>query len=83
MKVLVVNTVNFDRNGITSVIMNYYRQMNKDNLQIDFVVTSKINADYRKEIEKNNSRIYCINRPKNFHVLIYMRKLYNLIKKSI
>lgn len=82
MKVLVVNTVDFSANGITSVIMNYYRNLNKEDVQMDFVVTSEINIDYRYEIEKNNSTIYYIKRPKNWHVLIYMYKLYNVIKRN-
>lgn len=82
MKVLIVNTVNFGGNGITSVIMNYYRKMNKEGLQIDFIVTSEINMEYRREIEKNNSRIYYIKRPKNLRVFMYMRELYKLIKKN-
>lgn len=80
MKVLVVNTVRFRMNGITSVIMNYYRSMDKSDMNIDFVVINKISSSYRQELEANRSKIYYLPRKKN--PLIYMWKLYKIIKSN-
>lgn len=80
MKVLVINTVRFRLNGITSVIMNYYRKMDKSDMKIDFVVINEISEEYRTELERNNSNIYYIPRKKN--PLKYMISLYKLIKKN-
>ena len=40
-KVLIVITTDFvPYGGLTTVMMNYYRVMNKENLQIDFASTN-------------------------------------------
>lgn len=65
MKLLIISTVRFRLNGITSVILNYYRNMKKNDMQIDFVVINEISDDYRKELEGNGSRIFQIDRKKN------------------
>lgn len=80
MKVLVVNTVRFRMNGITSVIMNYYRKMDKTDMNIDFVVINKISSNYRQELESNHSKIHYLPRKKN--PLTYALKLYKIIKSN-
>lgn len=65
MKLLIISTVRFRLNGITSVILNYYRNMKKEDMQIDFVVINEISDTYRKELEGNGSRIFQIDRKKN------------------
>lgn len=80
MKVLIINTVRFRLNGMTSVIMNYYRNIEKSDMQIDFVVPNVISDEYRAELEGNGSRIYQIPRKKN--PLKYMQRLRALIRKN-
>lgn len=80
MKVLIINTVRFRLNGITSVIMNYYRNMDKQDMQTDFVVVNEISQEYRRELEADGSRIYRLTRKKN--PLSYMLGLYRLMKKN-
>ena len=80
MKVLIINTVRFRLNGITSVIMNYYRQMDKEGIQIDFAVVNEICDEYRAELEGNRSRIFNIGPKKN--VFKYTANLNGLIKKE-
>ena len=80
MKVLIITTVRFRFNGITSVIMNYYRNMDKTDMTMDFVVPNEISNEYREEIENNNSRIYKINRKGN--IPEYMMELYQLMKNN-
>ena len=54
MKVLIINTVEFSRlNGMTSVIMNYYRNMDKSNIQMDLLVINEIEQAYSDEFKKN------------------------------
>lgn len=78
MRILIVSTVPFNFNGIASVIMNYYRSMNKKELQFDFVVVDEITDEFKNEIERNSSRIFCLSRGKN--PIKYMRCLYKIIK---
>lgn len=80
MKVLIVSTVRFRLNGVTSVILNYYRNMDKADMQIDFVVHNEISDEYRQELEGNGSRVFRLPRKKN--PLVYMWKLYRLLKKG-
>ena len=76
MKVLIVNTVRFRLNGITSVIMNYYRKMDKSNMEIDFVVINDISEEYREELQSNSSRIFYLSRKSN--PIKYMFHLKNI-----
>lgn len=58
-KVLVVITTAFVRvGGLTSVMMNYYRSLDKTDLQIDFASTNAIEKDLEEEISICNSKYY-------------------------
>lgn len=80
IKLLIINTVHFGLNGVTSVIMNYYRNMDKSNMKIDFIVINKISDEYRIELESNGSKIYQLPRKRN--ILKYQLELYKIIKKN-
>ncbi len=80
MKVLIVNTVRFRLNGITSVIMNYYRNMDRTATSIDFVVKNEISEEYRAELEGNGAAVYYI--PRNSNPLRYMWQLYRVCKEG-
>lgn len=80
MKVLVVSTVRFRLNGITSVILNYYRNLNKEDMKIDFVVPNEISEDYKKELNSNGSVVYHIPRKKK--PFAYQKKLYQILKQN-
>lgn len=73
MRVLVVSTVRFRFNGITSVILNYYRNMDKADMQIDFVVPNEVSDDYKAEFKANHSVCYQLNRKGN--IIQYFYKL--------
>jgi glycosyltransferase involved in cell wall biosynthesis len=79
IKVLIISTTNFDLDGITNVIMNYYRFMDKSNMQIDFVVPNDVEDSLKKEIQSNGSYLFKIE-GRTTNVLSYILKLYNLIK---
>ena len=57
MKVLVINTVSFRLNGVTSVIMNYYRNMDRTDMQTDFVVINEISDEFRAALEGNGATV--------------------------
>lgn len=80
MKVLVVNTVSFRFNGITSVIMNYYRSMDKSDVQIDFVTNRVITEQFEKELLESGARVFKATRDKN--PLKYMYTLYKILRKG-
>lgn len=80
MRVLVISTVRLRLNGITSVIMNYYRKMNKKNMKIDFVVINEISDDYKDELKNNGSDIFYLQRKNN--LIKYISDLKNILKNG-
>lgn len=64
-KILVVNTVDFIFGGITSVIVNYYKYIDKNIFQIDFVINGILEKEFEELFKENNSHIYRVNRKKN------------------
>lgn len=78
MKVLIVNTVTFRLNGITSVIMNYYRNMDRTGMQIDFVVKNELSEAFRAELEGSGAAVHYI--PRNSNLPGYIRQLYRVCK---
>lgn len=80
MKVLIINTVPFTRNGITSVIMNYYGQL-KNEVTFDFLANSEVSQEYEDEIQTSGSQLYFFkNRKKNF--LSYTKFLKTIVKNG-
>lgn len=45
-------------NGVSSYVMNYYRELNGKEFQFDFLVVSDVGSPYYKEIAENGSKIY-------------------------
>jgi len=80
MKILVINTVSFGTNGITSVIMNYYRAMNKNDIQMDFLAITKPLDEYINEFSRNGSHYYILQRRKN--AIKYFLGLIKLMKRE-
>lgn len=83
-KVLVVITTGFfDFGGLTTVMLNYYRKLNKENLIIDFASTN-IPSETDKSfiyIKEKGAKYYCLgNRQKN--TASYLMKLYGVIKEN-
>lgn len=80
MKILQIITAGMFLDGITSIIMDYYRNIDKSYTKIDFASTSIIES-LRREIIQNNSSLYIIkNRKKN--PFSYFKKLYKIIKEN-
>lgn len=52
------------KSGIMSFIMNYYRAIDKDKIQFDFLVFDTNEDSYEEEIIKLGGRVYSINRLK-------------------
>lgn len=50
------------RGGLETMLMNYYRQMDKDQVQFDFLVHRQEEADYDQEILESGGKIYRISR---------------------
>lgn len=77
MKVLVVNTVPMEQNGITNVILNIYRSIDKNRIEMDFVSQGEPSLFFRRSLENTRSKIYILeNRLKNpFGYVLKLKKL--------
>lgn len=57
-RVLIVTTTYLGFNGITSVIMNYYRNINREKVQFDFAIGLGIHDSVRDEINELGGKVY-------------------------
>lgn len=57
IRVLVLDTV-MDRGGAETMIMNYYRQIDRSKIQFDFLVNRSYEAAYEKEIQALGGKIF-------------------------
>lgn len=78
MKILVINTVSTDRNGITNVIFNYLNAID-DSVNFDYVTINVPDKFYTNFLEKKGAILYTLKRR---NVLGYMGALYKIIKKN-
>lgn len=73
---------NMDRGGLETMIMNYYRFVDREKLQFDFLVHRQERAAYDDEIEKMGGIIYRVPKLNPFS-LIYKAKLRFFFKQHI
>ena len=50
------------RGGLETMLMNYYRHIDRSKVQFDFLVHRDFEADYDKEILKLGGKIYHVSR---------------------
>ena len=62
----VVPSLNIN-SGVMSVIMNYYRNIDHNQIQFDFLFFSVIEPSYEDEIRNLGGRTFCIQRPTFSH----------------
>ena len=67
--VLVLDTV-MDRGGAEAMIMNYMRHIDRDKIQIDFMVNRQYRGAYEDEIESLGGKVYRMSPmyPGKFHI---------------
>lgn len=81
MKVLVISTVELEKNGITSVILNLMQSIDKKNLHFDVVAIKRPLPDVQKKLEALGCKIFILER--SFHnILFYIGALSRIIKKE-
>lgn len=84
MKILMVFTSKLHYTGITSVVMNYYRELMKnEDIKIDFVTPNVVYKEFADEFKKNKSKIFYIPmKYRRMIPIIYVMKLKSIIKKE-
>lgn len=74
MNILIIKTNPFAPEGITGVVLNVYRSMDKQNMQIDAVAPGRAEKQYRDIFAQNGGKIYRIDRSLA-HPIRYVRQL--------
>lgn len=75
IRVLQVVTV-MNRGGLETMLMNYYRQMDRSRIQFDFMVHRAEAGHYDEEIRKLGGRIYAMPAIRPGHYRSYFRRLH-------
>lgn len=81
MRVLIINTVPTEKNGITNVIFNYLKALNEDTIRCDFVSLNTPDDVYSKTVQSKGGAVYVLPRSKA-SVLSYWWRIRRLIKKN-
>lgn len=82
MKILIINTVPTDKNGITNVIFNYLNAIDKEGLYFDYVSLNNPAESYLCAIRKKGGKVYVLPRSK-FKLLSYWNRLRRLVKHNV
>jgi len=81
IKILIINTIAIDYNGVTDCLLQYLRAMDRTDMQIDILSAVSVNPKMEKNFLEIGCRIYRIEcRKKN--PILYVFKLANLVKKE-
>ncbi|MSS77680.1 glycosyltransferase family 1 protein [Anaerococcus sp. WCA-380-WT-2B] len=83
MRILHINSTIVVNSGVMSVLMNYFRNIDKNKVQFDFLYFDKINPNsktYKNEIQKLGGNVYKIANLKN--IFKFNKKLDEFLKNN-
>ena len=80
MKILLINTVPTNKNGITNVLFNYLRAMDTEGIHMDLVSINQPDDYYVKEVEKRGGQLFVF--PRRNGTISYWKSLRNLIREN-
>lgn len=70
------------RGGAESAIMNYYRHIDRDKIQFDFVLTSPVRMPFEDEIEKMGGKIYRVPPLNMSNPFPYLKGVKNFLESN-
>ncbi|WP_343223137.1 glycosyltransferase family 1 protein [Mesobacillus maritimus] len=71
-----------DRGGAETMIMNLYRNIDRENLQFDFIIHTDKKCDYEDEITSLGGNVYTIPRYKGKNHLQYIKAWHNFFRQN-
>ncbi len=80
-KILIINTVGLNNNGITQVIFDYYSRFDLNEFEIDIISGLNDDNKVKQKFESNGIHVYKLASRKN-QTLKYINELYCLCKKN-
>jgi hypothetical protein len=69
-----------NRGGIEAMLMNYYKHVDRDKLQFDFLLTATHKCDYEDEILANGGKIYRVPKMTEHGPWKYMKAVEAIFK---
>lgn len=78
---IIITTAFVPYGGLATVMMNYYRAMDKTGLMIDFASTNEPPQELLDELHRNGSEYYCLGN-RNKQILRYHANLMRLLKEK-
>lgn len=82
-KIRVLHVVKvLDHGGAETMIMNIYRNINKEKIQFDFLCLSELNGEYEEEIKKLGGKIYKVPDPKEQGRIKNFYSIYKIMKEK-
>lgn len=79
-RILVIDTVEFQINGISNVIINYFENIDHCKFYMDFVVNKSIEAKYEQKIKNGGATVYILNR--NHNPMKYFFDMIKIVKSG-
>lgn len=79
-KILIINTVGYNYDGITSVILNYLKEMNKEDLSFSFPVYTTVHPKLKEELEALGTLEQIPDRKKS--AASYIAQLHRILKNN-
>ncbi len=67
-------------NGVSSFVMNYYHNINRDKIEMDFVIYKNLDSPYLDEIENNSGKVYVL--PTILNIFAHLRACNNIFKNN-
>ena len=80
MKILLINTVPTESNGITHVLFNYLKAIDIFGMTFDLLAINQLEAHYVKDVENKGGRVYVLSRLNG--MISYWKSLRNLIREN-
>lgn len=81
IKVLVIESTVFGHDGITNVIVNYYKYLDHKNIDMDLVTINPVSQSFKLELKKNNNVNYILPY-RNSNPIKYVNELCKIIKNE-
>ena len=63
IKILHILATLDEGSGVANVVMNYYRHIDKSNVQFDFLYFTKTQYNYNNEIKDYGGKVYFMEKP--------------------
>ena len=70
------------RGGAETLVMNIYRNIDKKNIQFDFIVRENVDNGYEEEVKKLGGRIFVIPSPQKIGLKECIRRHIDVIKNN-